>query len=1181
MTDSASKNRAFKLLMSLLRGTALVLLGAVLVSAAALYTYLNSSLAADQASRLLTSFLQQNIRIAKIHTSGGTVTLNGIALANPTGAAPGNLLELDTLTISPGWGDLLLGRRSVRLLALSDIRLDLRKNKAGTWNFSDLQKRFSGGKPSGTELFISQLSISNAAIQVNGQGVKGLGLQLSNLSTKGAGTAKLELSFEDAARSRYTLSGSARPGSDPAFDLALNAPALSLKGLAGILDKKLPAQLEGLNGGLRLTANLQSNVLSIAGSLANIRSPYQPPKGTAPLAGTVALAAHYDIARDEGRLDSLKLNVSDLVVAQARGTAVRLRNDRAFDLELGFEPLDLARLAGLLPLVAQQGIKVGGLLAGSTIKLSGNAAQGVTRASGTLQLRNGTFERRGQLYLGGLDSTINLSKVAAGFEVRGRLLVKERSSGALVDFLDAPFAISLSTGMKLISAEMPTLAAGSRGVRVSGRLGYVPAAHNPLTAALRASLEARSVLGLLPDKPDLQFTTGTGTMTLDASGRGVRDFTASSVVRINNLQGKQAGHALGLKNGSLDSQATMGSGKLSISGKAAFESLIRGARNGNARFTYHYADNQAAIENAKLTLDDVSVGMARLTARHSPKETANGVKRLPLLLELSGGEVKKGQSQLSGVSGALRGSIVTDARKTWLDGTADISVARLDWQGATVASPVVHAALSRNEMRGTIGGALLGGALNGTVALDLLRPELPAEFRIGVKGLQLKQAGTFLPRRSTMLLTEGALDAAINGSYSRAKGVAAAIELTGNGISVAGSGGKTVLTGGGVTLSAGVAGTTVTISSAQFKAGEGVALQVKGEIENAFASGRGGRISYTLQRTPLNSLVDPFVNMLPRLIQEATVDGSLASEGSLVLRDGSLLLEGSLQFTDAVIEVESQKLKTGKISGSLPFSLDLAGKKLFNAPDQDSFTRENYPRLLEELRKDNIAGQQLRIGGISFGTITLGEILLNTTASNGVTRINTLRSSLYEGAILGSGFVAIKDGVTYRSDLLINGLSLTRFCETIPKIKGYISGRLDGLISLNGAGKGVAGMTGFTELWVREGAGEKMLVSKTFLQKLSGKQLSGFFFRADRSFDQAEIIADLQDGYLTFDTLDISNTNIFGVRDLSVTVASAQNRIALEHLFDAVKQAAVRGKAAVGDAPPDQAPASPEFKWQE
>ena len=88
-------------------------------------------------------------------------------------------------------------------------------------------------------------------------------------------------------------------------------------------------------------------------------------------------------------------------------------------------------------------------------------------------------------------------------------------------------------------------------------------------------------------------------------------------------------------------------------------------------------------------------------------------------------------------------------------------------------------------------------------------------------------------------------------------------------------------------------------------------------------------------------------------------------------------------------------------------------------------------------------------------------------------------------------------------------------------------------------------------------------------QKYEGKDLQGL---VDLGREQ---------GYLTFETLDIAHTNIFGVRDLSVSIAPSQNRIAIDHLFEAIKQAAVRGKAVTGGEVPAEAPIEQEFKWQE
>ena len=65
--------------------------------------------------------------------------------------------------------------------------------------------------------------------------------------------------------------------------------------------------------------------------------------------------------------------------------------------------------------------------------------------------------------------------------------------------------------------------------------------------------------------------------------------------------------------------------------------------------------------------------------------------------------------------------------------------------------------------------------------------------------------------------------------------------------------------------------------------------------------------------------------------------------------------------------------------------------------------------------------------------------------------------------------------------------------------------------------------------------------------------------------------------YLTFEKLDISHTNFLGMKDLSVSVAPVQNRIALDHLLESIRDAASSGKRRGAGAPPVQT----DLKWLE
>ena len=367
----------------------------------------------------------------------------------------------------------------------------------------------------------------------------------------------------------------------------------------------------------------------------------------------------------------------------------------------------------------------------------------------------------------------------------------------------------------------------------------------------------------------------------------------------------------------------------------------------------------------------------------------------------------------------------------------------------------------------------------------------------------------------------------------------------------------------------------------------GIAVNAAGTIENVFLPVRQGRIAFTVPDTSLAAIADSFLNILPRSLQEATIGGNVAVEGAINLQEGKMLVDGAVSLANASIDAPTEKIQITHINGLLPVSFDLAGKAAaVKIKPTSNFTRQNYETLVQQLRRPQEKGETITIGHSSFGGLGIDSLKLQLKAANGVTEIISLDTSLYGGAMLGRGFITIQDGIFYRGDMLFNGLSLLQLCKAFPAITGYISGKVDGIVSFQGEGKKLSDITGFSELWARASADEKMLVSREFLQRLSGKKLSGFFFSSDRKYDHAGLKAGLENGYLTFDALDISNTNFLGIRDLTVTIAPGQNRIAIDHLLNSIQEATVRGKNATstgseGDNTPAAAPPATEFKWDE
>lgn len=1140
--------------------------------------YLGTPHASSLFSRTLTSYLHQPVRVAGLHIKGGSIYLTGVSLGNPPDVPPGNLVEMDSVAIAPNWGDFLRGRRSFRLIALEGPRLYLLKSGTGVWNFSRLWNLFSTGKPAGSELLIDQLVVKDGLFQINGQGAKGISLNLYNLATKGSGNAKIKLSFEDAVQNKYTVTGIARPGPKPALDLTLAAPSLSLNRLAGMLKLKNGSFTAESNGSLHVIAALHDGRLLSRGRFDFSRFSLPFPGRELPVTGSVTFAATYDLVADEARLESLSVTVGNLMRGHASGTIAKVRSDRRFAVDIGIDAMDLAALAFLLPEGERRKTELGGTLQLTELHVSGMGRQGLTDATGALALKDCYLRRDGKLFFKTLNSQAGISRVPEGFLVKGRLSQGGNRGSALLGNLQAPFEMMLSQRLKLIRGDVPSLTADVMGAAVTGHLGYRATAAAPFSVALKVPAASFSSLHHLPGNPDLQLISGSGSFSVEAAGRGARDFTATATARVSNMRGAQGGTRFGIKNGAVDSRIIRNNGEVSARGTARFSGLSLDDRGGDLRFSYRVAGGTAVLDNATFSFGGASGAIARLKALIPAKEAVAGTVRYPLFLEVAGGEFRRGEGDLHGFSGTVRGSYLSDQHGKWLEGRSDASSTRVVWQGSPVASPAVHVIFSRSGGEGTVNGMLLGGTLSGKIAFNPFALREGGGFQLGIRSVRLSDLGKIVPRRGAATLSQGTLDATASGSYSAATGLVCRFETGGSDIALTGSGNKTLLSGGAVKLSGGISGSRLVVDNAVLSAGKDVALRVKGEVDNPLTEQREGSFSFTFPRTPLNSIIDPFVNVLPRMIQEATVDGAMASEGRILLRGGRQLLDGSLLLDGILLEVPSQQLKAADINGRIPFSLDLSGKTPVVIQDAESFTRENYPKLLKRFRTVPGGAQPVTIGSVDFGSLRLGKVLLQISTGNGVTKVDFLRSSLYDGDLLGSGFAMVKNGISYRANLLVNGLSLKSFCATIPSIKNYISGRLDGVISLNSEGSSTAGLTGFTELWVRAGSGEKMVVSKDFLQKLSGKKLSGIFFSSDRPFDRAEIVAVLEDGYLTFDKLDISNTNLFGVRDLSVSIAPAQNRIALDNLLDSIKQAAARGKGASGGSPP---PAEQGFKWQE
>ncbi|HEY3307344.1 MAG TPA: hypothetical protein VGJ93_02705, partial [Desulfuromonadaceae bacterium] len=97
MSDATRKNKINRTLKKTLSYSIGVVFFALALLIFCLKIYLASPYSAEQLSRLLSSYLSQPVKIFAVHTSGATLYLKGVQIANPPGFPAGNLARVDSL----------------------------------------------------------------------------------------------------------------------------------------------------------------------------------------------------------------------------------------------------------------------------------------------------------------------------------------------------------------------------------------------------------------------------------------------------------------------------------------------------------------------------------------------------------------------------------------------------------------------------------------------------------------------------------------------------------------------------------------------------------------------------------------------------------------------------------------------------------------------------------------------------------------------------------------------------------------------------------------------------------------------------------------------------------------------------------------------------------------------------
>lgn len=331
-----------------------------------------------------------------------------------------------------------------------------------------------------------------------------------------------------------------------------------------------------------------------------------------------------------------------------------------------------------------------------------------------------------------------------------------------------------------------------------------------------------------------------------------------------------------------------------------------------------------------------------------------------------------------------------------------------------------------------------------------------------------------------------------------------------------------------------------------------------GTLTEFLGEGRHLKVMGTLPDVKLSDIRNSLWDIFPDSLLYAKLDGSISSSLSIDYSKDRFSAEGNLIVEDGFLGGENGEYMLGPINGTIPIRYGKVGEREETLP-LPSFQKSQFENLQRyysrEVREEGF--YRVTIGSLTYGFQFFDsiELLIKHGSSFNVERFS---ANVFGGKLTGSAMIDISNGLQYRAGLLVKGLSLRKLCDSIEPLKGFISGKLDGIGIFKGSGPGLSALIGKADFWTYSTQDEKTIISKEFLQKIGGTSMKAYL--GDRPFDKGIMTVYVQNGDLTFEELEVSNRNFVGMTDLSIKVAPFSNRIALDDLLWSITEAAERTK---------------------
>lgn len=1118
----------------ILATAALLIMAGLFVSI--LFTYRK---AAVMLSELLTDRIGVPVTVSLVEAGLFTgVTLYNVRVDNPPGFASPHIIVIPALTIQPDYPRLLDGEVAIKRVGMTAPVVYLEKDSGGRWDAVALLEAYraknpSTGKPA-PKFSVGEVFLSSGNVRIDGMAepVKIVQFMLGGLTNTTAKPAEFEFGAGygdgvyvsgDGALSAF----SGRPG-------ATGRLAVRVDGLDEYITPPAHVSLKDAASDTILNFKLKDGVLyaKISGSVYGVKA--DALKGQLLSAGLTADTI-YDMEADRVVISSARLTMPGMPAVGISGNIIGVKKGAVGNIVIDIAGFDLNTLKMYMP----EGMSAGGRALPARLRVEGPLRPFTASVSGEAGLENASLGYAGGR-VEGVDGTVDVKYTGA----RGAT-AKLRLGGMDVSYKTyrvagvgiAADAVWPPGGKARLDAavNLPAGKIALKGVYGKGAGSFELDSDSVELARIgTGNLQASGDLAI-----NVRGNYGTNPKSVDAEYRLDAKDIAYGEKKIKASRIKTAG------------KAVYSGGSPSAGGRLDAEGVLFSGRDASAGFAYRW-DGRLDVKDIAYADQDVSAGADRAGA---------GFADGRLDMALSGGRASY-KDGLVNIAGITCNAYVTLTEKNGPE-TAKLVIAASEAEayGIKTGPVAASASLAGEKLEAGAGTSLCGNPVkimaSGLYKAEegLIKPALSGNIYANDLG---SLQGAVVKFAKNVAVTEGSgtVEFSLSGEDMRDLSGKGLVKLSGLGLKF----------GEGRELKA-----VSTVMTPVYKDGRMVLPKTYvefGGYMRASVSGDASKsddgwnvnASLLVPETDAAKIQEGVLEALPPSLMWADIAGR-AGCAMDVTRDpaGVLRVRGSLDMDGVTLDMPDKGVHIGPVDGSLPIGFKLGGKMgLAPSPYRgETFDEGHYPALVSAYSKVP-ADADIVIDQISYGFVELDAVALDLEPGDGYYDIKWFGLSTFDGWLYGYGNADLTGGSSHTLSLIVSDISLKSICDSAPGIKGYLTGRVDGLLRVVASSARLEDLAGAALFWAKDGPDEERAISKEFIKKLMGPSMKKYMLFGDRDFDTGDLDVVFLDGDLVFEKLLIANTNFFGKRDLYITVAPVSNRITIQHLLDVIRDVGSR-----------------------